>query len=64
MATCSTQKLLDENPVLRDKWVALTPVGKLGMPEQLMGPVVFLLSDASSYMTGAELRVDGAYTCS
>jgi NAD(P)-dependent dehydrogenase (short-subunit alcohol dehydrogenase family) len=36
----------------------------MGVPEQLMGPAVFLLSDASSYMTGAEIRVDGAYTCS
>jgi D-arabinitol 2-dehydrogenase len=58
-----TQKILDDNPVLRDKWVSLIPVGKMGVPEQLMGPAVFLLSDASSYMTGSEIRVDGAYTC-
>ena len=58
-----TQKILDDNPVLRDKWLSLIPVGKMGVPEQLMGPVVFLLSDASSYMTGSEIRVDGGYTC-
>lgn len=34
----------------------------MGLPEDLMGPVTFLLSDASHYVTGADLRVDGGYT--
>jgi NAD(P)-dependent dehydrogenase (short-subunit alcohol dehydrogenase family) len=34
----------------------------MGHPEDLMGPVAFLLSDASGYVTGADLRVDGGYT--
>jgi NAD(P)-dependent dehydrogenase (short-subunit alcohol dehydrogenase family) len=34
----------------------------MGQPQDLMGPVTFLLSDASSYMTGSDLRVDGGYT--
>lgn len=57
-----TQKILDENPQLRAKWISLIPAGKMGVPEDLMGAVTFLLSDASKYVTGAELRVDGGYT--
>ncbi|KAJ5647450.1 Glucose/ribitol dehydrogenase [Penicillium lividum] len=62
MLTALTRKILDENPQLRDKWTSLIPVGKMGVPEDLMGAVTFLLSDASKYVTGADLRVDGGYT--
>lgn len=59
---CSTEKILDENPDLKQKWTSLIPQGKMGQPQDLMGPVSFLLSDASSYVTGADIRVDGGYT--
>lgn len=58
----STEKILDENPDLKQKWTSLIPQGKMGQPQDLMGPVSFLLSDASSYVTGADIRVDGGYT--
>ncbi|KAJ5397542.1 Glucose/ribitol dehydrogenase [Penicillium cosmopolitanum] len=58
MLTALTRKILDENPQLRDKWTSLIPVGKMGTPEDLMGAVTFLLSDASKYITGADLRVE------
>lgn len=60
--TYRTQKILDDNPDLKKQWTSLIPQGKMGSPEDLMGPVTFLLSDASSYVTGADLRVDGGYT--
>ncbi|GAB1311820.1 hypothetical protein MFIFM68171_02030 [Madurella fahalii] len=62
MLTALTQKILDDNPDLKRQWTSLIPQGEMGSPEDLMGPVTFLLSDASSYVTGADLRVDGGYT--
>lgn len=34
----------------------------MGQPQDLMGPVAFLLSNAANYVTGADIRVDGGYT--
>ncbi|OAL33343.1 hypothetical protein AYO20_07354 [Fonsecaea nubica] len=63
MLTALTRKILDDNPELNKTWTSLIPVGKMGSPEDLQGAVVYLLSDASRYVTGADLRVDGGYTC-
>ena len=43
-------------------WESLTPMGRLGVPEELRGAVLFMASDASSYMTGNDMIVDGGYT--
>ncbi len=61
MLTALTRKILDDNPDLKKKWTSLIPQGKMGNPEDLMGVVTFLLSDESSYMTGAEIVVDGGW---
>jgi D-arabinitol 2-dehydrogenase len=57
-----TEKILEEKPDLKKQWTSLIPVGKMGRPEDLLGAVTFLASDASTYVTGADLRVDGGYT--
>jgi NAD(P)-dependent dehydrogenase (short-subunit alcohol dehydrogenase family) len=43
-------------------WLSNTPMGRLGKPEDLQGAIVFLASDASTYVTGHDLVVDGGYT--
>ena len=42
--------------------VKLHPIGRLGTPEDIAAGIVFLASEESSFMTGAELTIDGGYT--
>jgi NAD(P)-dependent dehydrogenase (short-subunit alcohol dehydrogenase family) len=42
--------------------ITFTPMARRGLPEELVGPVLFLASPASSYVTGEVLYVDGGYT--
>jgi NAD(P)-dependent dehydrogenase (short-subunit alcohol dehydrogenase family) len=38
------------------------PLGRVGLPEELQGAAVYLASDASAYVTGATIVIDGGYT--
>ena len=51
-----------ERPALKQEIETVIPMGRLGEPEELGPLAVYLASDASSYMTGAVLVIDGGYT--
>ena len=50
------------NPELAERWRGMIPAGRMGEPSDLDGLVAFLCSDASSYIVGQSIVIDGAYT--
>ena len=48
---------------LIDKWNAMAPMHRLGEPTELQTVTLYLASDASSFTTGSDVIVDGAFTC-
>lgn len=51
-----------QDPEFKRKFCDRVPLGRMAETSDLLGPLVFLASDASAYVTGTELRVDGGFT--
>jgi NAD(P)-dependent dehydrogenase (short-subunit alcohol dehydrogenase family) len=49
------------NPELEQRYIDAEPVGRLGTPEEIAEAVVWLCSDAASFVTGHTMTVDGGF---
>jgi NAD(P)-dependent dehydrogenase (short-subunit alcohol dehydrogenase family) len=54
---------IKENPEMYKVWLDMTPMGRVGQPDEIASVVHFLASDAASLVTGAIVLADGGYTC-
>ncbi|MBB4120966.1 SDR family NAD(P)-dependent oxidoreductase [Martelella radicis] len=61
--TPMTKYGMEEDPETAEKWLELTPMGRVGQPDEIASIIVFLASPAASYMTGSVVVADGGYTC-
>lgn len=59
----ATPMSVDTPQELKDAWMPLIPMHRMGKPEELVPAILYLASDASGYTTGSNIIVDGAYTC-
>jgi NAD(P)-dependent dehydrogenase (short-subunit alcohol dehydrogenase family) len=53
---------LEKDPAFHERLKEKVPMRRTGEPRELCGPLLFLASDASSYVTGVDLAVDGGWT--
>jgi NAD(P)-dependent dehydrogenase (short-subunit alcohol dehydrogenase family) len=54
---------MNEAPDMYKVWLEMTPMGRVGQPEEIASVVHFLASDAASLLTGSIVLADGGYTC-
>jgi len=58
--------LIMNSPSLKpliEKWEEMSPLRRLGKPEELQAIAVYLAGDASQFTTGSDFVIDGAFTC-
>lgn len=54
-------RLLGDAPDAEEQFIAMEPVGRMGTPEEIAVAVVWLCSDAASFVTGHPMPVDGGF---
>jgi NAD(P)-dependent dehydrogenase (short-subunit alcohol dehydrogenase family) len=52
-----------QNKEMADVWLEMTPMHRVGQPQEIASVVLFLASDAASLLTGSIVLADGGYTC-
>ena len=52
-----------EDQSMYPTWLEMTPMGRVGQPDEIASTVLFLATDASSLLTGSIVLADGGYTC-
>jgi NAD(P)-dependent dehydrogenase (short-subunit alcohol dehydrogenase family) len=55
-------KNFEDEPGLKEQWESESMLGRISTAEEFRGPATFLISNASSYMTGASMVIDGGHT--
>jgi NAD(P)-dependent dehydrogenase (short-subunit alcohol dehydrogenase family) len=58
----NVERNLADDPRYVETWSPLIPLGRVGEPEDMVGPAVFLASDESAYVTAQLFYVDGGWT--
>ena len=58
----NTERNLIEDPEYRANWGSVIPMQRTGEPEEMVGPALFLASDAASFVTGQFFSVDGGWS--
>lgn len=58
----ATPMIAAQDQAISDGVVAATPMGRIGQPGEVANVIAFLASDEASYVTGAQIMVDGGYT--
>lgn len=59
--TVMTKALFERFPERNVNWPKENMLNRISVPQEYRGAAVFLVSDASSFMTGADLRIDGGH---
>ena len=55
-------KIKNTNRAFYDELVAKVPLGRIGRPHDLIGPIIFLASNSASFVTGSNIIIDGGWT--